>query len=395
MIYEEIHFENKLALLREMTKDNPAMAPIVDRVYAIPSIGQGYATMVIEELGRHQFLKYAIDPAAITDSSRPKSIAHNNYLSRILLRGIDAQHKVSDIPGVQPVYATGFYEDVPGLVGPFAFVLGFDLEKTPPFSDSKILEMFQNLEGTLEQMHDRGVGHWDIKPGNVIVSGGIRPTFIDFSLARRFNLQDVGLMGTVPYFHSDMGRSRDWFALAVTLVDTIFGVNTEDSPLIFLRRYKNHRNVPNKAGVAYFIADCANRLENSSVRELFLDWVNRPEEGTREPNLEWTPMDPGELARLKALKAGDEGGPEPTLASTRVELAVGSREVLPRRQVSCCENHRYSGETSEALSGIIPQIGEAPYQIFTGIKMPDELDLLEMEDLSTAPYNLLDPSTSS
>ena len=341
-------FEEDIANLRYLAEDNPAMAPIIARVDTIPSIGEGYATMHLEGLPGHHLLKYEIDPTAINDPTKPRSIANNPYLTQLLLRGVDAQYQLRDIPGVQRISATGFYEGVPGLVGPLAFIPGVDLEKAPPFSNQGLLEMFKNLEGTLERMHTRGIGHWDIKPGNVIVSGGATPTFIDFSLARRFNVRDAGLMGTVPYFHSDIGRSRDWYAFAVTFAAKVLGRKALD----FLLKYNNHRKVPNKAGVAYFIADCANRFEDEA-RILFLDWINRPEEGTTGPNLEWAPMDPEELTRLRNLKPGEDGGPEPTLTSTRIEPVQREsvyHSVIERQG----EGEGYSSETVETLSGVEP-----------------------------------------
>ncbi len=95
------------------------------------------------------------------------------------------------------------------------------------------IQMASRLCEILEYMHQQGVVHCDLKPGNIIVSGGGMPHIVDFGIANGYGRDPLGLLdtnaGTPEYMspeqiHGDRLDGRtDIFSLGAVLYEAVTG----------------------------------------------------------------------------------------------------------------------------------------------------------------------------
>lgn len=171
-----------------------------------------------------RYLKYVVHPAT------HEPLDHK--LQKVVLRGLQRQEQVSDIPGVQKVYGNGFYMGIPGFFE-LEFVHGtpFDVYTAPictrRLDPERLYLMGLSAYGTLQSVHERGIIHGDIKPGNIVKpKGAIAVKIIDWSLAKtreehEEEVREGLLLGTPPYFkpNNDNFPVRDWYGLGHTLLE--------------------------------------------------------------------------------------------------------------------------------------------------------------------------------
>lgn len=144
-------------------------------------------------------------------------------------------------PNVITVYAVEDFEGVPFVVT--ELVEGSTVADQLPergFTTSRFFDLAIPIASAIAAAHARGVIHGDIKPGNVMVSGGGRVKVLDFGLARivsdtRLDVVDKttvlpGLAhGTVPYMSLEQlvgeppDRRSDLFSLGVLLHEMATG----------------------------------------------------------------------------------------------------------------------------------------------------------------------------
>lgn len=101
----------------------------------------------------------------------------------------------------------------------------------PPALAARLV--LQILEG-VQHIHDRGVVHRDLKPGNILVTPDGMPKIIDFGLSKHENVlstltDDGKLLGTVPYMSPEqcqgkpLGPATDIYAMGVILFELLTG----------------------------------------------------------------------------------------------------------------------------------------------------------------------------
>src|SRR3954464_9737657 len=86
---------------------------------------------------------------------------------------------------IVPVLATGETNGLPYFTMPFVEgeSLRQRLSKLPPLSVSETLRIFGDVARALQYAHERGIVHRDIKPDNVLLSGGTA-VVTDFGIAK-------------------------------------------------------------------------------------------------------------------------------------------------------------------------------------------------------------------
>jgi serine/threonine-protein kinase len=148
-------------------------------------------------------------------------------------------------PSVVDIYDVGVHEDVPYLV--MELLVGHDLEAYLTASgvpdESPLLDLVIPVVAALAAVHDAGVVHRDLKPGNIFLSkradGGIEPRLLDFGISRSFwrneprltAVRQGVLIGTPLYMSPEamLGREitplSDQYSLGVVLYECTSGVN--------------------------------------------------------------------------------------------------------------------------------------------------------------------------
>ncbi|GAA3510942.1 serine/threonine-protein kinase [Actinocatenispora rupis] len=128
---------------------------------------------------------------------------------------------------------------------------------TGPLSPRRTAALGAQLAGALEALHDKGIVHCDVKPGNVLVADGGVAKLTDFGLSRQLTedaaLGDGRLRGTPAYLAPEVANGReptaasDVFSLGATLYAAVEGVSpfgSSDSPAALQRRSRSGAIAP-------------------------------------------------------------------------------------------------------------------------------------------------------
>ncbi len=148
-------------------------------------------------------------------------------------------------PNVVNIFDVGIENGVPYLV--MELLVGQDLDAllraTGALSESTIIDMVIPVVAGLVAVHDAGVVHRDLKPGNIFLSRGpneeIEPKLLDFGISKangadKLRLTSVTrelLMGTPLYMSpeallgEEMTAPSDQYSLGVVLYECCTGIN--------------------------------------------------------------------------------------------------------------------------------------------------------------------------
>ena len=159
-------------------------------------------------------------------------------------------------PGLVSVYDAGTWTtdgtDVPFLV--MEFVDGPTLAEAcaaGALAVSQVVQIGAGLAEALAHVHERGIVHRDVKPANILLSGGHTPKLTDFGIARLVDsashTQTGTLIGTAAYLSPEqvqgreVGPATDIFALGLVLLEAATGRreyqgNTVETALARLER---------------------------------------------------------------------------------------------------------------------------------------------------------------
>ena len=139
-------------------------------------------------------------------------------------------------PNIVPVYGAG--EASGELYIAMRYVDGEDLrallDREGPIAPERAVRICSQIADALEEAHEHGLVHRDVKPGNILVSKGDRAYLTDFGLIRRSKLETdltkTGqFMGTVDYIAPEQikgdevdGRA-DVYSLGCVLYECLVG----------------------------------------------------------------------------------------------------------------------------------------------------------------------------
>jgi N-acetylmuramoyl-L-alanine amidase/predicted Ser/Thr protein kinase len=99
------------------------------------------------------------------------------------------------------------------------------------FTEEELQEIVEPMLDALSYLHDRGIYHRDIKPGNILITTGNTPVLIDFGAARQLlsgrSMTVVESAGYTPFeqlqTRGNVGPWSDLYALAATVVKIMTG----------------------------------------------------------------------------------------------------------------------------------------------------------------------------
>ncbi|MFM1800696.1 MAG: hypothetical protein RJA81_48, partial [Planctomycetota bacterium] len=105
------------------------------------------------------------------------------------------------------------------------------LRKFPDLTIDEKLQILAETAEALDEAHQLGIVHRDIKPGNILLTKDLHAKLTDFGLALQIGdaSEENALRGTVPYMAPELFRNRsaspssDLYALGVVLYEAITG----------------------------------------------------------------------------------------------------------------------------------------------------------------------------
>lgn len=178
--------------------------------------GMGVVHLALDRSGRAVAVKVLRPHVAADPGARTRLRREVETLSRI-------RH-----PNVAPIVDHDVSAQLPYVVTRYIAGPALDdvVEQNGPLRGAALLQLGRGLAGALHAIHEAGVIHRDVKPGNVLLLDG-EPVLIDFGIAHvadDIRLTRTGLvMGTPGYLSpevvegAEVTESTDWWGWAATL----------------------------------------------------------------------------------------------------------------------------------------------------------------------------------
>jgi len=205
-------------------------------VYRIgPCIGEGGMARVYEAehsgLRRKVALKVLLDASTRAPEGRERFVREARMAAAI-------KH-----PNVVNIFDVGVQDDTPYLV--MELLTGTDLEQLlqsrGALDESTIVDIMVPVIAGLTAVHDAGVVHRDLKPGNIFLAQGrfdeVDPKLLDFGICaapgvEQLRLTANGMLIGTPFYMSPEGLrgdvmtpSSDQYSLGVVMYECVTGVN--------------------------------------------------------------------------------------------------------------------------------------------------------------------------
>jgi hypothetical protein len=259
-------------------------------------------------------------------------------------------------PNVVPIYAAGEEAGVPYIA--MRYVAGADLARRlvreGRLSAEVAVELIAQIGNGLDAIHAAGLVHRDVKPANVLLSGGDgsdHAYITDFGVARNIatesDLTQTGrFVGTLDYVAPEQisGGTVDARADIYALGCLLFKLLTGEVPFPKdgdAARLYAHLNDPPPAPSLY-VPEVSMGLDDVVIRAM-----------SKEPDDRYPSAgDLGRAARA-ALRGETPAVPERTVATgaaaTRTAERISARTAAPRKSVSATEpTRRLDGDTDAA-----------------------------------------------
>ena len=178
--------------------------------------GMGVVHLALDPAGKAVAIKVLRPHVAADPASRTRLQREVETLSRI-------RH-----PNVAPIVDHDVTGDLPYVVTKYIAGPGLDevVDSDGPLRGEALVRVGKGLAAALHAIHEAGVIHRDVKPGNILVLDG-EPILIDFGIAHvadDVRLTRTGLvMGTPGYLSpeivegAEVTESTDWWGWAATL----------------------------------------------------------------------------------------------------------------------------------------------------------------------------------
>ena len=179
--------------------------------------GMGVVHLALDRRGRAVAIKVLRSSVSTEPDARERLGREVETLSRIQHPRV-ASVMDADVMGARPYIVTRF---VPGPS------LDEVVTRSGPLDPNALVRVARGLADAVQAIHEKGVIHRDIKPGNVLLEEG-EPVLIDFGIAHLeddVRVTQAGLvMGTPGYLSPELVEggaitdATDWWAWAATIV---------------------------------------------------------------------------------------------------------------------------------------------------------------------------------
>jgi len=286
----------------------PAPVVVADRYRLVSLLGRGGTAEVWraedDALGRHVALKLVTVP---TDDSAARAGEEARLLAKL------------NHPGLVPVYDAGTDDrGRPWVV--MELVEGETLSDTikrGPVPSQRTAAIGRSIAQALAYVHQQGLVHRDVKPGNVLIGNDERVRLTDFGIARLVDAARVtstGMMvGTASYLAPEqvagdpVGPAADVYALGLVLLECLSGQREYNGSTVEVALARLHRqpSVPDSLGDGW----------PGLLRALT----------ARDPAVRPLPS-----AVVEELSAIASGGEATTVLATAAPLAADRTQVLSR-----------------------------------------------------------------
>jgi len=238
-------------------------------------------------------------------------------------------------PNVVNIFDVGVHDGTPFLV--MELLAGTDLESLlagkGPLDEGFVVDIMIPIVAGLAAVHDAGVVHRDLKPGNIFLSSGryeeVEPKLLDFGISKAAGGEQLrhtanGLLMGTPFYMSpeglrgeEMTPKSDQYSLGVVMYECVTGDNPFNA--------SNFAEIFQLIGSATYVApsvtrpQLSKRFERIILRAMSLDPAERFAD-LRELGRELLLL-AGQRTRVTwALSFGDV--PRTTLANARIPQVV-------------------------------------------------------------------------